>query len=101
MKSACKKFGLQIALVLALTAAFPGVELTAETCLSPYIKGLKAPEKIMYLWTLPAAANSGPDYLAVIDVNLFGALAAVRGQALAQQFQISGKFFCIRVGIDM
>jgi selenium-binding protein 1 len=73
MKSARRKYGLQIALVLAFTAAFPAVELTAETCLSPYIKGLKAPEKVMYLWTLPAAPNSGPDYLAVIDVNLASA----------------------------
>ena len=40
----------------------------AETCLSPYIKGLRQPEKVMYLWTLPA--KEGPDYLSVIDVNL-------------------------------
>jgi selenium-binding protein 1 len=40
----------------------------AETCLSPYIKSLKDPEKVMYLWTLPA--GQGSDYLAVIDVNL-------------------------------
>jgi selenium-binding protein 1 len=42
----------------------------AETCISPYIKSLKAPEKVMYLWTLPATPGGGPDYLAVIDVNL-------------------------------
>ena len=42
----------------------------AETCISPYIKALTAPEKVMYLWTLPAKAGGGPDYLAVIDVNL-------------------------------
>jgi methanethiol oxidase len=41
----------------------------AETCLSPFIKGLRQPEKVMYLWTLPAAGD-GPDYLSVIDVNL-------------------------------
>ncbi len=40
----------------------------AETCLSPYVKGLRQPEKVMYLWTLPA--KDGPDYLSVIDVNL-------------------------------
>src|SRR6266566_3114314 len=27
--------------------------VSAETCLSPYIKGLRQPEKVMYLWTLP------------------------------------------------
>jgi selenium-binding protein 1 len=43
----------------------------AETCLSPYVKTLRAPEKVMYLWTLPA--KDGPDYLSVIDVNLASA----------------------------
>jgi selenium-binding protein 1 len=47
-----------------------GGTTSAETCLSPYIKALKEPEKVMYLWTLPAKANGGPDYLAVIDLNL-------------------------------
>ncbi|MBI3526429.1 MAG: beta-propeller fold lactonase family protein [Betaproteobacteria bacterium] len=42
----------------------------SETCISPYVKGLKTPEKVMYLWTLPAKPNGGPDFLAVIDVNL-------------------------------
>jgi len=42
----------------------------AETCLSPYIKGLKEPEKVMYLWALPAQVGEGPDFLAVIDVAL-------------------------------
>lgn len=41
----------------------------AETCLSPYIKGLRQPEKVLYLWTLPANGQ-GSDYLSVIDVNL-------------------------------
>src|SRR6266571_8885372 len=40
----------------------------AEICLSPYIKSLRQPEKVMYLWTLPA--GTGPDYLSVVDVNL-------------------------------
>lgn len=39
----------------------------AETCISPYIKGLQQPEKVMYLWALPA--GGGPDFLAVIDVD--------------------------------
>ena len=41
----------------------------AETCLSPYIKGLRQPERVMYLWTLPADGQ-GSDFLSVIDVNL-------------------------------
>ena len=49
--------------VLAAGAVF------GETCLSPYIKGLRQPEKVMYLWTLPADGQ-GADYLTVIDVNL-------------------------------
>ena len=65
-----KKLPINLMLVCALAAAFPASRLTAETCLSPYIKGLKAPAKVMYLWALPAMANGGPDYLAVIDVNL-------------------------------
>jgi methanethiol oxidase len=40
-----------------------------ETCLSPYIKGLREPEKVIYLWTLPANGE-GADFLSVIDVNL-------------------------------
>src|SRR5258708_32924966 len=35
-----------------------------ETCLSPYIKGLRQPEKAMYLWTLPANGE-GSDFLSV------------------------------------
>jgi methanethiol oxidase len=42
----------------------------AETCISPYIKALKQPEKVMYLWTLSAEPGGGPDYLGVIDVHL-------------------------------
>jgi methanethiol oxidase len=42
----------------------------AETCISPYIKALNQPEKVMYVWTLPATPGGGPDYLAVVDVNL-------------------------------
>jgi selenium-binding protein 1 len=41
----------------------------AETCISPYIKSLKQPEKVMYLWALPTAPT-GQDFLAVIDVHL-------------------------------
>ncbi|MBV8574297.1 MAG: hypothetical protein JOZ58_04560 [Acetobacteraceae bacterium] len=54
---------------LAAAVMLPSVA-TPETCLSPYIKGLRQPEKVMYLWTLPAGNNEGADFLAVIDVNL-------------------------------
>jgi selenium-binding protein 1 len=64
------KYTLAAAVALALGAGFPVSQLSAETCLSPYIKGLKQPEKVMYLWSLPAVPNGGPDFLAVIDVNL-------------------------------
>jgi selenium-binding protein 1 len=58
----------RILLATAVAAAFAAGPLHSETCLSPYIKGLRAPEKVMYLWTLPVA--EGPDYLSVIDVNV-------------------------------
>src|SRR6266478_5239862 len=54
-------------LTLALVA-LTAVAAFAETCLSPYVKGLRQPEKVMYVWTLPA--REGADYLSVIDVNL-------------------------------
>lgn len=55
-------------LPLLLACVFAAGSVYAETCLSPYIKTLKDPEKVMYLWTLPA--GEGSDFLAVIDVNL-------------------------------
>lgn len=58
--------------VIATTVLTAGA-VFAETCLSPYITGLKQPEKVMYLWTLPATPNGGPDFLAVIDVKLASA----------------------------
>jgi methanethiol oxidase len=54
--------------VAAITLAAAAVY--GETCLSPYVKGLRQPERVMYLWMLPAAVGSGPDYLSVIDVNI-------------------------------
>jgi len=59
-------FAAAVAAALVAGAAF------AETCLSPYVKGLRQPEKVMYLWTLPAN-GAGADYLSVIDVNLASA----------------------------
>lgn len=55
--------GALLATVLTAGAVF------AETCISPYIKGLRQAEKVMYLWTLPANGQ-GADYLSVIDLNL-------------------------------
>jgi methanethiol oxidase len=52
-------------LAICLTAGL----VFAETCLSPYIKGLRQPERVMYLWTLPADGQ-GSDFLSIIDVNL-------------------------------
>ncbi len=52
---------------LAALTILAGVA-SAETCLSPYIKRLRQPEKVMYLWTLPVGNRS--DYLSVIDVNV-------------------------------
>ncbi|MCK6429641.1 MAG: selenium-binding family protein [Burkholderiaceae bacterium] len=56
------------ALSCALAGTLIAGAATAETCLSPYIKSLKQPEKVMYLWTLPV--GPGSDFLAVIDVNV-------------------------------
>jgi len=58
-------------LLAGLIAGMFSASLNAETCLSPYIKQKTGPEKVMYLWTLPAGAGS--DYLSVIDVNLASA----------------------------
>lgn len=43
--------------------------LSAETCISPYIKQLKTAEKVLYLWALPLETG-GEDFLAVIDVDI-------------------------------
>src|SRR5260221_6782131 len=58
----------RILLASVVAAACAAGPLHSETCLSPYIKGLRAPEKVMYLWTLPI--GEGPDFLSVIDVNI-------------------------------
>src|ERR1700694_2277665 len=61
----------RIALGSIVAAACAAGPLHSETCLSPYVKGLRAPEKVMYLWTLPV--GEGADYLSVIDVNIASA----------------------------
>ncbi len=57
-----------LAAAMLVPALIVGV-VFAETCLSPYIKGLRQQEKVMYLWTLPAT-GTGSDFLSVIDANL-------------------------------
>src|SRR6267143_7008145 len=73
MKLKFRQLPTRMLLVCALAAAFPATQLTAETCISPYIKSLSKPEKVMYLWALPATPGQGEDFLAVIDVNLASA----------------------------
>ena len=53
MKSTFKRCKLAIAIALGFAAGLPATQISAETCLSPYIKGLKQPEKVMYLWRCP------------------------------------------------
>lgn len=55
-------------LTCCLASVLTAGTANSETCLSPYIKGLRTPEKVMYAWTLPV--GQGSDYLSVIDVNL-------------------------------
>lgn len=59
---------LTLATAVGATALSPAV--MGETCLSPYIKSLTDPEKILYLWALPGVPGEGEDFLAVIDVDL-------------------------------
>jgi methanethiol oxidase len=73
MKPTFKKLPVRLLLVCAFAAALPASQLTAETCISPYIKALTKPETVMYLWALPATPGQGEDFLAVIDVNLASA----------------------------
>lgn len=47
MKPKFRKLPTRILLVCALTAGFPASQLTAETCISPYIKALSKPETVM------------------------------------------------------
>src|SRR2546426_12530851 len=55
-------------LLAGLIAGIFSANLNAETCLSPYIKQKTGPEKVMYLWTLPA--GHGSDDPSGLDVSL-------------------------------
>jgi selenium-binding protein 1 len=57
------RFGLGLALALTLTSA-----ARAETCLSPFVKRLDRPEKLLYVFCVDADAKDN-DFLAVIDVE--------------------------------
>ncbi len=48
-----RKLALVLAGALGFTLAGPIANTGAETCISPYVKFLKQPEKVMYLWALP------------------------------------------------
>ena len=57
MKPKFRQVPTRMLLVCALVAAFPASQLTAETCISPYIKALSKPETVMYLWTQRSAVH--------------------------------------------
>ena len=61
-----------VAALLLAAAAFGSSPARAETCISPYIKGLQQREKVLYLWALPEETG-GEDFLAVIDVDIASA----------------------------
>src|SRR5437763_16013242 len=54
-----------VGLVLGLFALVPA---SAETCLSPFVKRLDRPEKVLYVFCVDADAKDN-DFLAVIDVE--------------------------------
>ncbi len=55
--------------LVALCALNNGNPAAAETCLSPFVKRLDRPEKILYVFCVDADAKDH-DFLAVIDVDL-------------------------------
>jgi selenium-binding protein 1 len=60
---------LRITAILGLFAALLAfVPASAETCLSPFVKRLDRPEKVLYVFCVDADARDN-DFLAVIDVQ--------------------------------
>lgn len=53
--------------VYAIAVAFSAV-VQAETCMSPFVKRLDRPEKLLYVWCVDADAKDN-DFLAVVDVD--------------------------------
>jgi selenium-binding protein 1 len=62
------RFPLRIALAAWLVALVGLAVLQAETCLSPFVKRLDRPEKVLYVFCVDADAKDN-DFLAVIDVD--------------------------------
>ncbi|HLN30993.1 MAG TPA: selenium-binding protein SBP56-related protein [Gemmataceae bacterium] len=60
---------IAFSVLVALCALNSGNPATAETCLSPFVKRLDRPEKILYVFCVDADAKDH-DFLAVIDVDL-------------------------------
>src|SRR6516165_762730 len=59
---------LAFAAALGLLGLAALVPVSAETCLSPYVKRLDRPEKVLYVFCVDADAKDN-DFLAVIDVQ--------------------------------
>ncbi len=53
---------------IALAAVIPQHRISAETCLSPFVKRLDRPEKYLYVFCVNADAKDN-DFITVIDVN--------------------------------
>ena len=58
-----------LTLVCGLLILGSSRSVTAETCLSPFVKRLDRPEKILYVFCVDADAKNN-DFLAVIDVDV-------------------------------
>lgn len=61
--------GALVAAFLGLVLAILGTPAEAETCLSPFVKRLDRPEKVLYVYCVDADAKDN-DFLAVIDVDI-------------------------------
>ncbi len=61
--------GRRWAILTLLAGLLAWTSLDAETCLSPFVKRLGRPEKLLYVFCVDADAKDN-DFLAVIDVNL-------------------------------
>jgi selenium-binding protein 1 len=60
---------LALLFIPGVLAILPGSPATAETCLSPFVKRLDRPEKVLYVFCVDADAKDN-DFLAVIDVDV-------------------------------
>ena len=62
----CAVFGTSFAVLGILFTSHPA---GAETCLSPFVKRLDRPEKVLYVFCVDAAARNN-DFLIVVDVDI-------------------------------